>query len=48
MRVFTTQALWILFPAVVYGDIAASISYSVPATPPTGASSLDPAPVGVS
>jgi hypothetical protein len=48
MRIFNMQSLSGLILAFFHGCNAASISYAIPATPPTGASSLDPAPVGVS
>ncbi|KAF4633644.1 hypothetical protein G7Y89_g4471 [Cudoniella acicularis] len=45
MLLSATQVLWLLLPALVWaGDVA----YTVPASAPSSATVLDPAPVGVS
>lgn len=39
------QAIWLLLPLVAD---AATVSYTIPTTAPSGAAALDPAPVGIS
>ncbi|KAH9209835.1 glycoside hydrolase family 79 protein [Leptodontidium sp. 2 PMI_412] len=39
------QVVWLLLPVLGYG---ATVTYTVPSSAPTGAATLDPAPVGVS
>ncbi|KAG9238049.1 glycoside hydrolase family 79 protein [Amylocarpus encephaloides] len=41
----TTQSLWLLLPTLAQ---SATVSYTIPASPPSSAAKLDPAPVGVS
>ena len=45
MMILFKQAVWALLPILAR---SATVTYTVPASAPTGAAALDPAPVGVS